>query len=396
MCSEYIEIPVGPQHPALKEPIRFVFRIDGEIVVGVEPRLGYAHRGIEKLAESRNYVQNIYLFERVCGICSAAHTTCYVEAVERLLGLDAPPRARYLRTIVHELNRIHSHLLWFGILAHEIGFDTLFMYAWRDRELLLDVVEALTGNRVLYAYNLIGGVRHDLTPHVEESLRKVLRYLRERAEYYKRVVEEDKLIRARTVGVGVLSKRDAIALGAVGPTARGSGVDTDVRRDDPYAAFDEVDFNVVVRDEGDAYAKTMVRICEIVESINAIEDALSKMPGGEIRVKAPLRVPEGEVVARVEAPRGELLYYVKSNGTDRPERVKVRTPTLANIPAVCKMLSQAYVADIPVIVASIDPCIACMDRVVLVDVRSGETHVVSGRELRRYAIEWYERRGVGS
>ena len=151
MCSEYIEIPVGPQHPALKEPIRFVFRIDGEIVVGVEPRLGYAHRGIEKLAESRNYVQNIYLFERVCGICSAAHTTCYVEAVERLLGLDAPPRARYLRTIVHELNRIHSHLLWFGILAHEIGFDTLFMYAWRDRELLLDVVEALTGNRVLYA-----------------------------------------------------------------------------------------------------------------------------------------------------------------------------------------------------------------------------------------------------
>ena len=396
MCSEYIEIPVGPQHPALKEPIRFVFRIDGEIVVGVEPRLGYAHRGIEKLAESRNYVQNIYLFERVCGICSAAHTTCYVEAVERLLGLDAPPRARYLRTIVHELNRIHSHLLWFGILAHEIGFDTLFMYAWRDRELLLDVVEALTGNRVLYAYNLIGGVRHDLTPQVEESLRKVLRYLRERAEYYKKVVEEDKLIRARTVGVGMLSKRDAIALGAVGPTARGSGVDTDVRRDDPYAAFDEVDFNVVVRDEGDAYAKTMVRIGEIVESINAIEDALSKMPSGEIRVRAPLRVPEGEVVARVEAPRGELLYYIKSNGTDRPERVKVRTPTLANIPAVCKMLSQAYVADIPVIVASIDPCIACMDRVMLVDVRSGKTHVVSGRELRRYAIKWYERRGVGS
>jgi len=390
MCSEYIEIPVGPQHPALKEPIRFVFKIDGELVVGVEPRLGYAHRGIEKLAESKNYVQNTYLFERVCGICSAAHTTCYVEAVERLLGVEVPPRGLFLRSIIHELNRIHSHLLWLGILAHEIGFDTLFMYTWRDRELVLDLIELMTGNRVLYAYNLIGGVRYDIDAHIESQMRKVLSYLRERTEYYKKIVEEDKLIRARTVDVGVLKRSDAIILGAVGPTARGSGVDMDIRRDDPYSAYEELSFNVVVYKEEDAHAKTMVRIDEILESINMIEDALNKMPSGPVYVKTPLKVPEGEVISRVEAPRGELLYYIKSNGTERPERVKVRTPTLANIPAVCKMLTQAYIADIPVIVASIDPCIACMDRITFVDVRKEKVYVISGRELREYARKWYK------
>jgi len=391
MCSEYIEIPVGPQHPALKEPIRFVFKIDGELVVDVKPRLGYAHRGIEKLAESKNYIQNIYLFERVCGICSAAHTTCYVEAVEKLLGIEVPPRALFLRSIIHELNRIHSHLLWLGILAHEMGFDTLFMYTWRDRELVLDLIELMTGNRVLYAYNLIGGVRYDINFQIENQMRKVLDYLRERTKYYKRIIEEDKLIRARTVDIGVLKKSDAILLGAVGPTARGSGVDMDIRRDDPYAAYNELSFNVVVYKEEDAYAKTMVRVDEILESINIIEDALSKMPNGAVYVKTPLKVPEGEVVSRVEAPRGELLYYIKSNGTERPERVKVRTPTLANIPAVCKMLSQAYIADIPVI-ASIDPCIACMDRITFVDVRKGKVYTISSRELREYAIKWYKER----
>ena len=392
MCSEYIEIPVGPQHPALKEPIRFVFKIDGELVVDVEPRLGYAHRGIEKLAESKNYIQNIYLFERVCGICSAAHTTCYVEAVEKLLEIEVPLRGLFLRTIIHELNRIHSHLLWLGILAHEIGFDTLFMYTWRDRELVLDLIELMTGNRVLYAYNLIGGVRYDIDAHIETQMRKVLNYLYERTKYYKKIIEEDKLIRARTVNVGILKKSDAILLGAVGPTARGSGVNMDIRKDDPYSAYEELSFNIIVYKEEDAYAKTMVRVDEILESINIIKDALNKMPSGPVYKRAPLKVPEGEVISRVEAPRGELLYYIKSNGTERPERVKVRTPTLANIPAVCKMLRQAYIADIPVIVASIDPCIACMDRVMFIDVNKGKTYVLSGRELREYAMKWYEKK----
>ncbi len=388
-----LEIPVGPQHPALKEPIRFVFRIDGELVVAAEPRLGYAHRGIEKLAESKTYVQNLYLSERVCGICSAAHTTCYVECIEKLFGVEAPPRAKYIRVIIAELNRIHSHLLWFGILAHEIGFDTLFMYTWRDREYVLDLVELITGNRVLYASNIIGGVRCDITPEAEQKLRKALRYLEARTKYYKRVVETDPLINARTSEVGVLTPSDARTLCAVGPTLRGSGIKSDIRSDDPYSAYDEIPFNVVTYKEGDALAKTLVRVDEILESINIIRYALDHMPEGELSVRVPRRPPPGEAIARVEAPRGELFYYAKSNGTERPERLKIRTPTLANIPALCRMLEGAFVADIPVIVASIDPCIACMDRVLIIDEKRGEQRVWTHRELRRYSIRWYEQKG---
>lgn len=390
----YMEIPVGPQHPALKEPIRFVFKVDGEIIVDVEPRLGYAHRGIEKLAETRTYVQNIYLFERICGICSAAHTLCYVGGVEELIGVEVPYRAKYLRTIVAELNRIHSHLLWYGVLAHEIGFDTLFMYAWRDREYVLDIVEMLCGNRVLYGYNLIGGVRHDITPQIEEAMRKMIKYMKQRIKYYRKVTQEDNLIRARTQDVGMLKRRDAIELGAVGPTARASNVDMDVRRDDPYAAYGEIPFNVITYKDEDSYARTLVRIDEIEESLNIIEYALSHLPSDGILVDTRrylVKVPIKEVVSRAEAPRGELIYYIRSNGTNKPDRIKIRTPTLANIPAVCVMLKGSYIADIPVIVASIDPCIACTDRVTLVDIRKGKVIEMSHLELIKHANEWYRR-----
>ncbi|MCD6509567.1 MAG: nickel-dependent hydrogenase large subunit [Thermoprotei archaeon] len=388
-----VEIPVGPQHPALKEPIRFIFQLDGEIVVGAEPRLGYAHRGIEKLAEHRTYVQALYLSERICGICSVAHTTCYVETAERVFNVEAPPRAKYIRVIVSELNRIHSHLLWLGILAHEVGFDTLFMYTWRDREMVLDLLEMITGNRVLYAINMIGGVRHDITPEMADKARKVMDYLEERTKYYKRVAEEDPVFNNRLAEVGILSPSDARRLCAVGPTIRGSGVKTDIRRDDPYSAYDEVPFNVITYDEGDALAKTLVRIDEILESINMIRYALDHMPGGEISVRVPMRPPPGEAVGRVEAPRGELFYYIKSDGTMRPYRFKVRTPTLANIPALCRMLEGIFVADIPVVVASIDPCIACMDRVLLIDKSRGKKWVWTKEELRRYSLKWYEEHG---
>jgi len=386
------EIPLGPQHPALKEPIRFIFKLDGEIVVGAEPRLGYVHRGVEKLAETRTFIQDVYLAERICGICSAAHTTCFVQAVEELLGIEPPPRAKYIRLIVFELNRIQSHLLWLGILAYEMGFDTLFMYIWRDRERVLDVLEMITGNRVLYAINQIGGVRHDIDDKIAAYMRKALSYLRERTKYYKGIVERDPTINARAVEVGILKKRDAIALCAVGPTTRGSGVKFDIRADDPYAALDEVPFNVVVYDTEDVMARTLVRIDEILESISMIEYALDHMPSGDIRVRVPRVVPAGEAVSRVEAPRGELVYYVRSAGGEKPERVKVRTPTLANIPALCKMLEGAYVADIPVIVASIDPCLACMDRAIFVDVSKEKVWVWSERELRRYSLRWYRSR----
>ncbi len=389
-----IEIPVGPQHPALKEPIRFVFRIDGEIVVGAEPRLGYAHRGIEKLGEHRSYVQVLYLSERICGICSVAHTTCYVETAERLFNIEIPPRAKFIRVIVSELNRIHSHLLWLGILAHEIGFDTLFMYTWRDRELVLDLLEMITGNRVLYAINMIGGVRHDITNEMVDKIRKVMDYLEERTKYYKRVVQEDPLMLARLSEVGILSRSDAQKLCAVGPTIRGSGVKTDIRKEDPYAAYDEIPFNIITYTEGDALAKTLVRVDEIQESINIIRYALDHMPSGNINIRVPLRPSPGEAIGRVEAPRGELFYYIRSDGSERPYRFKVRTPTLANIPALCKMLEGVYVADIPVVVASIDPCIACMDRVLLIDTNKGTWNILTGEELRRYSKKWYEKHKI--
>jgi len=384
-----IEIPFGPQHPALKEPENFMFEVDGELVVDVKPRIGYNHRGIEKAMELRTYIQNLYLVERVCGICSDAHTTCYVQVIEELLGVEAPPRARYIRVIVAELERIHSHSLWLGLVAHEIGFDTLFMYVWRDREIVMDLLEMISGNRVHYAMNTIGGVRRDIPPEKADRIRKQLDILEERTRYYRKVVLTEPTVLRRTVGVGVLKPVDAVALCTVGPTLRASGVKRDVRADDPYAAYDEIPFNVVTYSGCDVHSRILTRIDEILESIQIIRYALDHLPTGRTRIRVPSAVPEGEVVSRVEAPRGELIHYARSNGTIRPERYKIRSPTLGNILGLCKMLLGGYIADIPVVVAGIDPCFACMDRMAFVDVSKRKKWVWSGEELRRYALKWY-------
>ena len=378
-----IKVPFGPQHPALKEPENFTFEIDGDIVVAVKPRIGYNHRGIEKAFEQRTYIQNLYLAERICGICSDAHTTCYTQAVESLLGVEAPPRARYIRVIVAELERIHSHSLWLGIAAHEIGFDTLFFYYWRDREVVMDLLESISGNRVHYAMNTIGGVRRDISPEKASMIKKGLDFLEERMKRYIEMMKTDQTVLKRTEGVGVLKRRDAIDLCAVGPTLRASGVKNDVRADDPYAAYDEIPFNVVTHDGGDVLSRILVRCEEILESIEITRYALDHMPEGMTRVRVPMAVPPGETVSRVEAPRGELIHYAKSNGTARPERYKVRSPTLGNIPALCKMLIGCHVADIPIILAGIDPCFACMDRMTFIDLRNGDEWVWTMQELRR-------------
>ena len=378
-----IKVPFGPQHPALKEPENFTFEIDGDIVVAVKPRIGYNHRGIEKAFEQRTYIQNLYLAERICGICSDAHTTCYTQAVESLLGVEAPPRARYIRVIVAELERIHSHSLWLGIAAHEIGFDTLFFYYWRDREVVMDLLESISGNRVHYAMNTIGGVRRDISPEKVSMIKKGLDFLEERMKRYIEMMKTDQTVLKRTEGVGVLKRRDAIDLCAVGPTLRASGVKNDVRADDPYAAYDEIPFNVVTHDGGDVLSRILVRCEEILESIEITRYALDHMPKGMTRVRVPMAVPPGETVSRVEAPRGELIHYAKSNGTARPERYKVRSPTLGNIPALCKMLIGCHVADIPIILAGIDPCFACMDRMTFIDLSNGDEWVWTMQELRR-------------
>jgi Ni,Fe-hydrogenase III large subunit len=378
-----VKVPFGPQHPALKEPEYFLFEVDGETVVDVKPRIGYTHRGIEKAFEFRTYIQNIYLAERICGICSDAHTTCYTQAIEELLGVEAPPRARYIRVIIAELERIQSHALWVGMAAHEIGFDTFFMYVWRDRETVLDLFEMISGNRIHYAMNTIGGVRRDILAAVTPKIEKGLDFLEKRSKYYLDVVQTDRTILKRAADVGVLKQKDAVDLCAVGPTLRASGVKNDVRVDDPYAAYDEISLNVITHDGCDVLSRILVRCEEMLESIEVIRYALDQMPEGIIRVQIPKKVPKGEVVSRVEAPRGELIHYAKSDGTKKPERYKVRSPTLGNIPALCKMLLGGYIADIPIVLAGIDPCFACADRMAFVDTKKNKKWVCTMQQLRR-------------
>jgi Ni,Fe-hydrogenase III large subunit len=389
--SSNFQIIVGPQHPALKEPESFKFTIDGENVVKAEVRIGYAHKGIEKLAETKTYIQNIPLMERICGICNVAHTICFCQNVEYLYGQEIPRRAEYIRVIIEELNRIHSHLLWIGVAGHEVGFDTLFMYLWRDREVVMDLIELLTGNRVSTALMTVGGVRRDVTPEIAEKLRKGMDILEERTKYYKKVVADERSLLQRLVGVGRLTPAEAIKHSAVGPVLRASGIKSDVRNDDPYAAHDEVPFNVITYDSCDMFGRTVVRVDETFEAINQVRYCLDHMPNGPIRMRLPNTPPRGESVSRVEAPRGEDIHYVRSNGTDKPDRYKVRAPTLGNISALIEMLTSkedyaVRIADIPVILASIDPCMCCMDRSVrFVDPSKDKQWVWSWEQLKNYS-----------
>jgi len=391
MAISTFDVPVGPQHPALKEPVNFTFTVDGEHVVGVRPRIGYNHRGIEKAAESRTYIQNIYLMERICGICSVAHTTTYVQNVEYVLGKEIPRRAEFYRVLINELNRIHSHLLWLGVAGHEIGFDTLFMYVWRDREHVMDILEMLTGNRVNYAINTIGGVRRDITPEMVGKVSKVMDVVEQRVTYYRKAAAAEPTLLARVKGIGVLKREDALKLCAVGPTARASGVRSDVRADDPYAAYDEVPFNLVSYDLCDVLSRVLVRVDETLESAKMVKYCLDHMPEGPVRVKLPRVVPAAESVSRIEAPRGEVIHYLRSNGTDKPERYKVRAPTLGNIPSVCEMLTSkgdyaVRIGDIPIALASIDPCFSCTDRAVqFIDPSRGKEWSWTFEQIRKYA-----------
>jgi NADH-quinone oxidoreductase subunit D len=388
-----VRVPIGPQHPALKEPESFMVDLQGEKISAVTLRLGYNHRGIEKGCEERTYVQDVYLVERVCGICSQSHSTAFVQAVEEIAGLELPRRAAYIRTLIAELERVHSHLLWLGVAGHEIGFDTLLMYTWRDRELVMDLLAELTGNRVHYGLNTLGGVRRDISPEQVPSILKVVDALEERTKYYIELAMTEETLAQRLSGIGKLSKEDAVLLGAVGPTARASGVDRDTRRDDPYAAYGELEFQVVTDDRCDVFGRTVVRLGELMQTYSMIRQLVKQMPDGPITVKAPLRIPAGEAVSRYEAPRGEDVHYVKANGTDKPERVKIRAPTLANTQSVAKMLEDGYLADLPIVVAAIDPCFSCTDRMIAVKTREDE-RTMGWEELVQYGVRWYRERGV--
>jgi membrane-bound hydrogenase subunit alpha len=390
-----VTVPIGPQHPALKEPESFMVDLRGEKIDAVRMRFGYNHRGIEKGCEQRSYTQDLYLVERVCGICSFSHSTAFIQAVEEIAGLELPARAKYIRTIIAELERIHSHLLWLGVAGHEIGFDTLLMYTWRDREQVMILLARLTGNRVNYGMNTVGGVRRDIAPEMLPEILKVVDSLEERTKYYIDMAQREQTVIQRLSGVGKLSREDCLKLGTVGPTARASGVDRDIRRDDPYAAYSDVTFKVITDDHCDVYGRTVVRLGELMEAFSIIRQLLKKIPDGPIAVKAPRRIPEGEAVSRYEAPRGEDVHYVRGNGSEKPERVKVRAPTLANTQSVAKMLEDGYLADLPIVIAAIDPCFSCTDRMVRLN-EGGESggRTLSWEEVSRYGIAWHKARGL--
>jgi NADH-quinone oxidoreductase subunit D len=328
------------------------------------------------------------MLERICGICSHTHAMVYAMGVEKLAGVEAPPRAQAIRLIVAELERIHSHMLWLGVAAHEAGFDTLFMYSWRDRETVMDLLEALSGNRVNYSANLLGGVKFDITPDQVKDVLEGMAFLEERNKHYLEVVMNDMLLLGRIRGVGTMSKADAERLGAIGPTARASGVARDVRLDAPYGAYRTYKPALILAESGDLEGRFSVRLREIMDSIRLIREVITALPEGDLTVRMPRRIKEGETISRVEAPRGEAFYFIRSNGSEMPDRIKVRTPTIFNMATVLTLAAGHQLADMPMILAGIDPCFSCNDRMVSLK-RQGEEAVgpvMTWSEFRKVAL----------
>jgi ech hydrogenase subunit E len=353
-------IPFGPQHPVLPEPLHLKLVMQDEKIVEAIPSIGYVHRGLEKLTEVKEFTQNTYIVERICGICSVMHALTYCQGIEELMNIQVPDRARYLRVIWAEFHRIHSHLLWLGLLADAFGFESLFMQAWRNREKVMDIMEETAGARVVISCNTIGGTRRDMSREHLVKCRVVADDIEEDLKQIEKVFMNDYTVKHRLVGVGVLNKDDAYRLGTVGPMARASGIAQDLRTTG-YAAYGELDFEPVVEIDGDCYARTSVRLKEVYQSLDLIRQAIAKIPEGEFAV--PFKGnPNGEVISRVEQPRGEVLYYLRANGTKNLERLRVKTPTFANIPALLHMLPGSQLADVPVLILSIDPCISCTER----------------------------------
>ncbi len=377
--SHKVIVPIGPYHPLQEEPEFFRLYVEGEKVVDIDIVIGYMHRGIEELSEHKHFDQVPFLVERICGICSTSHPFAYVNAMEDLAKIEVPERALFIRTIIAEMERLHSHLLWLGLAGHFIGYNTVWMWSWRYREPVLDMFEMITGNRNHYAMMKIGGVRRDIRDEDMPILRKTLDDLVPAVDMFKGAVMDDPVIQARLKGIGVLSKKQAIDWCVVGPTARGSGVDIDLRRDDPYGAYDRVEWKVIVEKDGDIFAKTIVRILEMYESIKIIRQCLDKMKPGSIDANVK-DIPPGEGIGRVEAPRGECFHYVKSDGTNRPVRHKVRAPSYMNVASNKIAAVGGTISDAAITLAAVDPCYCCTERLIVLD-KTTDKKIMNGWNL---------------
>jgi Ni,Fe-hydrogenase III large subunit/Ni,Fe-hydrogenase III component G len=380
-------VPLGPFHPALDEPAHFRLFVEGERVRGCEYRGFMIHRGIEKLAESvLGYDDIPTLAERICGICGCVHSVAYAQAVESAAALRIPPRAEYIRTVLLELERLHSHLLWMGLACHLIGFDTIFMQSWRIREPVMWMAEKITGNRKTYGLCLVGGVRWDIGPEVRSELRSALAKLEGEWRGLVDAVKGDRNLMARTVGVGVTTPELVRSMGLVGPVARAAGVDLDCRRDHPYAAYDRVEFQVITAQEGDVWARVRVRLLEGLESIRIIRQCLEKMEPGPLRLDVQDALPPGRIgLSSIEAPRGESHHYVVTGDDNRPRRWRVRAPTYQNLQGIPAMIKDQRLADMPISLGSIDPCFSCTDRLETVELSTGRARTWTEAELRALA-----------
>lgn len=353
-------VPFGPQHPVLPEPIHLDLVLEDETVIDVVPSIGFVHRGLESLVKTKDYNEFEYVAERVCGICSFGHGNGYAEAVEKIMGIEVPRRAKYLRTIWLEMNRIHSHLLWCGLMADAFGFENLFYQCWRVREKILDMAELTTGGRVIYSTNMVGGVRRDITPEMGRAILSALDFIEKELVPIRHTFLSDYSVQERTRGVGVLTKEQAHDLGCCGPFARASGINCDMRQLG-YDAYGELEVEPIIATEGDNYARCKVRLDEIFQSISLLRQALQKIPEGDISVPVKGN-PDGDAFVRLEQPRGEAVYYVEGVGDKFINRFRVRTPTFANLAGLCETIKGAKYADVPLLIVTIDPCISCTER----------------------------------
>ena len=358
---------VGPQHPSTHGVFRMVLQVDGEVVRDVIPYIGYLHRGAEKLCETMDFRQGIGFMDRTEYLAAHNAELTYVMAVEALAEIEVPERAQWIRMILCELNRLSSHFMFMGAFGIDVGvFATPFIYAWKEREQIIDLFEEISGDRMMYAYFRPGGLAWDVPVNFKQRVREVLKSVKVGIKDFDGLLTENEIFRARTQGVGVISPEEAIEWGMSGPSLRGSGVEMDVRKDEPYLFYDQIDFNVPTRTEGDVFARYACRMDEMWESVKIIEQCLEKMPdyGPIMPEKMPrmLRTPPGEVYIRTEAPRGEYGIYMVSEGGNRPYRLKVRSACLSNLQALRDMSVGQYLADAIIVLGSIDIVLSEVDR----------------------------------
>lgn len=355
-------INMGPQHPMTHGLWNLRVKVDGETIVDAEPEVGYLHRGIEKICENRTYPQIIPLADRLCYGSSLTWSHLYCMTVEDLMGVEVPERAEYIRVVTLEMQRLASHLMWLAAYAVDLGMMAGFIYSMRDREVLVDLLQSLSGSRLTYNYPRIGGVAHDLPPNWDREALRACDYIETRLKEYEDLYEGSKIFMMRNVDVGLLSKEDALDLGVTGPPLRASGVKYDMRKDRPYSVYSDFDFEVCSRPEGDCFARYRVRIDEMWESCKIIRQAIQRMPKGKWRTVAPRNAPVGTGLGRVEDPRGEGMMYVVGDGSDKPYRLKIRSPIFITVSAAPCMLVGYKMADVVAIMGGLDMCIGECDR----------------------------------